>query len=658
MRLFHAVMGSCLSKKRTSSSSTSPTVGVKSDLSKLIISTQAEKNTVVQVEGTTTKNNKEIFVIKHRRSHSRNLDGQSKEEVGEQKPVEAEIEVNKTPNDSNCSNNVISGAEIVRNDKTVGAKRTSSCTREEVDAILIQCGRLSRSSSGNAADCGTPSRARKYSGSKRSYDFDHDRDGKTDMDVNGFDADLDNKNNDSINSCSRQSRTDSQGRRRRRTPSREREHRSISRERNSNGGSNEGRRRVSRSPNRRTENPQLSSSTSASNGSTTNRPGKMVAVPAAVAIDKSNNESVAVKRVLVKRNTGGEVAVGSKTAVASPRSRSPAKFQQQPSLSRSSSRKAEQSPYRRNPLADIDTNKPVVRNKEMESEGFVKEPSNALPQNKPNVEVDNSTKSVAVQCSNKKSNSNNRGQLENKLVNSTSCREEHEAKQIVDEAKVPAESLKPLLTTSRSARRSQDLDLNPSYTSLLLQDIQNFHQKSITTPFTLPQCVTKACSILEAVADLNSSTQISTVEPRAHKALEGKEPIVESEVLVSDDLVEPSLHKYVTVRRRMGVDMDDEESSGSNSFIGGGGGQLHSGLGSSFSSTWEPNSAESTDCWTTSKDDKCSLGLSCESGRGREETRKRLVGKRKDSDLQHNSEHGSALIRGLKPVSPIAAASL
>lgn len=274
--------------------------------------------------------------------------------------------------------------------------------------------------------------------------------------------------------------------------------------------------------------------------------------------------------------------------------------------------------------------------------------------------MNNSTKSVvAVQCSNKKSNSDNRGQLENKLVNSTSCREENEEKQIVDEAKLPSESLKsqPLLTRSRSARRSQDLDLNPSYTSLLLQDIQNFHQKSIT-PFTLPQCVTKACSILEAVADLNSSTQISTGEPRGHKGLEGKEPFVESEVLVSDDLVEPSLHKYVTVRRRMGVDMDDEESSGSNSFIGGGGGQLHSGLGSSFSSTWEPNSAESTDCWTTSKEDKCNLGLSCESGRGREETRKRLVGKRKDSDLQHSSVHGSILIRGLKPVSPIAAASL
>ena len=40
--------------------------------------------------------------------------------------------------------------------------RTSSCTKEEVDAILIQCGRLSRSSSGvgravssgEAGDCG------------------------------------------------------------------------------------------------------------------------------------------------------------------------------------------------------------------------------------------------------------------------------------------------------------------------------------------------------------------------------------------------------------------------------------------------------------------------------------------------------------------------
>lgn len=69
------------------------------------------------------------------------------------------------------------------------------------------------------------------------------------------------------------------------------------------------------------------------------------------------------------------------------------------------------------------------------------------------------------------------------------------------------------LTRSRSSRLSRDLDLNPefllippqSYTSLLLEDIQNFHQKN-TPPVSLPACVTRACSILEVVADLNSNT--------------------------------------------------------------------------------------------------------------------------------------------------------
>ncbi|XP_027177737.1 putative late blight resistance protein homolog R1B-17 [Coffea eugenioides] len=75
-------------------------------------------------------------------------------------------------------------------------------------------------------------------------------------------------------------------------------------------------------------------------------------------------------RIQVKRNAGGggDAAVGARTA-ASPRARSPARGnvkvlnesqnqnQQQPmSLSRSNSRKAEHSPYRRNPSSEIDTN--------------------------------------------------------------------------------------------------------------------------------------------------------------------------------------------------------------------------------------------------------------------------------------------------------------
>ncbi|KAK1432490.1 hypothetical protein QVD17_09387 [Tagetes erecta] len=72
----------------------------------------------------------------------------------------------------------------------------------------------------------------------------------------------------------------------------------------------------------------------------------------------------------------------------------------------------------------------------------------------------------------------------------------------------------------RMRRLSRDMDMNPeagfepgpsSYASLLLEDIQNFHKKNAsasTTPpsFDLPECVNKACLIMEAVADLNSNT--------------------------------------------------------------------------------------------------------------------------------------------------------
>lgn len=150
----------------------------------------------------------------------------------------------------------------------------------------------------------------------------------------------------------------------------------------------------------------------------------------------------------------------------------------------------------------------------------------------------------------------------------------------------------PAVTRTRSSRLSRDLDINPetlanpnsSYTALLLEDIHNFHQNNAPpASFPLPPCVTKACSILEAVADLNSSTE----QIKARKAKQ--DPIVESEIVGSDDLMQPSFHKYVTVRRGAGddEDLEEQESSGSNSFVG-------SQQQWACSSSWEPNSAEST----------------------------------------------------------------
>lgn len=74
-----------------------------------------------------------------------------------------------------------------------------------------------------------------------------------------------------------------------------------------------------------------------------------------------------------------------------------------------------------------------------------------------------------------------------------------------------------------------------------------------------------------------------------------KDPVLESEVVVGDDLMQPSFHKYVTVRRGTSGedDLEEQESSGSNSFVS-------SQQQWASSSCWEPNSAESTDRWTSS----------------------------------------------------------
>ena len=217
--------------------------------------------------------------------------------------------------------------------------RTSSCTKEEVDAILIQCGRLSRSSSasGKAPSGEHGGGHRRYAGSKRSYDFDHERTG------GGGDAD----------ECDwgREGAAASRPSPRRRTPERKR---SASHDGRTGGGSGSRSRsrRVSRSPGRRADvAPAAGSSGSAERGAR-QQPGKMVSVPAR---DKGRAPSP------VKAASSGK-------RYPSPRSNSPARAAAAgnenagvppthgPSLSRSSSRKAEQSPYRRNPMAELDEN--------------------------------------------------------------------------------------------------------------------------------------------------------------------------------------------------------------------------------------------------------------------------------------------------------------
>ncbi|XP_055806618.1 uncharacterized protein At1g65710 isoform X2 [Solanum dulcamara] len=658
-------MGSCLSKKNTScssSKSTSTFTVAVSNTNQEITKNSTQVENKKEVEGESVK--KEIFVIKHRKSHE--VDRKSEEEKGiVKKGIEA-VESAKT-GITNNNGGLGLGKEI---GIVVSAPvRTSSCTKEEVDAILIQCGRLSRSSStgktgvlGSSGSTDNPQRSRKYSGSKRSFDFENDN-GNDGMQENVVDCEDDGVVGDGVRrhrQRQRQPRTpnsSSQGRRR--TPSRERDQAQqqqrsgSSRERGSSGGG----RRVSRSPGRRSESPITTTSNGGNvasvnaNGNNGGRPGKMVSVPATVSsmvMDKSidaggtdNISAAAVKRIQVKRNAGGD---GPRTA-ASPRTRSPARVnakvlnerdnhahsnqnQQQPmSLSRSNSRKHEQSPYRRNPLSEIDTN---VVLEQMPTPGLKK--------------------------------------LNAETVSNGKVKEQQQQNVAMNVIVPGPESHKP--QRSRSLRLSRDLDINPealsnppqSYTALLLEDIQNFHQKTNTTTpaFSLPPCVTKACSIVDAVADLNSTTSSNLpssfsddrrrnstaeqfsqndnasfgVDPLGKKKLGIKDPFMESEVAVSDDLMEPSIQKYVTFRR--GTDMEEEESSGSNSVVGGQQNWLSP-------SSWEPNSADSTDCWPSSKsysrdDNKSPLGFQrhaiSEIGHDMEEGKRRVNVKRRDSDNQ------------------------
>ncbi|CAJ1970801.1 unnamed protein product [Sphenostylis stenocarpa] len=642
-------MGACLSKKKGSSSSSSKSVShsencvsvtmskstePEESLKKKTLQEKQDPESALQDEGV----KKEVFIVKHRKSHD------DRETTTSKSPPFIAQSPAPQRGDGAFTNDESKANKIAPSTPNVGVGvRTSSCTKEEVDAILIQCGRLSRSSS-----------CRKYSGSKRSFDFDNCENDTTSAEDDQRRAKGSGSEENDVATESRRHRQSpkrSQGRRR--TPSRERDQ-SSGRE-----------RRVSRSPGRRSSD----TTANASNNNASSRPGKMVSVPATVSslvMDKSNNcggES-GTKRITVKRNVG---EVGSRGA-ASPRAQSPARVNgnvasakvlsenqqhQQPSLSRNnSSKKAEHSPYRRNPLSEIDTNSKLQQNKpKIEAE--------AMQRPKGRVALE---KGVVVNCKTKEHHED--GSSDGAVVKTT----------VVSSG---VDNLKPQgITRSRSSRRSRDLDINPeavqnvnptnSYASLLLEDIQNFHQKNTPPPpqqqqqpssISLPACLTKACSILEAVADLNytnssnfsgtfsedrrsPSTQQSIRNEYYGKKVQGaKDPFVESEVAVGDDVMEPSLHKYVTVKRGGGVvDMDDQESSGSNSFTVSSSGQHH--WGGISCSSWEPNSADSSDCWSSRLSSREEGQKSLECNLSSEGKKKSLNSKRRECDHEHSSGIG------------------
>ncbi|CAH2079592.1 unnamed protein product [Thlaspi arvense] len=505
------------------------------------------------------KTRKEVFVIKHRRSHERSK--------------------TTDPEDSTVSD-----------EKSTGSNQNPV----DVDAILIQCGRLSRSNSAAA-------KTRRYSGSKRSFDFDQNERSR-DGDAEEADAEDGGEEEEAERRIHRQRQRggDSPRERRRRTPSRERgdskNNRSGSRERGS------GSRRVSRSPGRRSEtNPNSCAGSGSSVNSSNNRPAKFVSVPATV--DKSNSGEPSIKRITVKRNVGKAASPRSQSPAraASPRSQSPARAAAntssyaQPSPSKLS-RKTEHSPYRRNPLGEINPNtlaypQPQGDNKlgsgnnkrmmntENESQGLIKESTNLVGQKMNHGTNTKTATQLQIRRSASPSRVNKEAVEECKIMFSSSGTE------------VP----KPqIVSRSRSLRKSRDFDFSPeallsnnidnnnnnavvpSYTALLLEDIQNFHQKSTIS--------SKVCSIVE---DLNSSTkQQQRTEFNSLKFAAVKKA----------DLMEPSFEKYVTVKRGGSSleDMEEQESSGSNSITGSSCVVQRHGYNSS-SSSWEPNSAESTD---------------------------------------------------------------
>ncbi|CAH9148650.1 unnamed protein product, partial [Cuscuta epithymum] len=354
-------MGTCLSKKSATAPSPSPlppTIAqsaINSNPSKQETKPPDLQKKKPEEEGRAVK--KEIFVIRHRKSHE--TERQSVDGNGDSKKDPDEV---SEPVKGPAIKNGLGHLSVVS-----APVRTSSCTKEEVDAILIQCGKLSRSPSRSVGSSennnnGSLQKTKKYSGSKRSFDFDKENEGpEENVEADGETERLHRQRQRQQRQPRHSLSPSTSSRNRRRTPSRERdpqEQRSGSRERNG-GGAAGGGRRVSRSPGKRSESPNTVTSGNC-------RPGKMVSVPATVAMDKSiDGENIlaasAVKRIQVRRNVGGGGGDGSRaTAVASPRARSPAtnqqQQQQQPSLSRSNSRKAEHSPFRRNPLGEIDTN--------------------------------------------------------------------------------------------------------------------------------------------------------------------------------------------------------------------------------------------------------------------------------------------------------------
>ncbi|KAH9289009.1 hypothetical protein KI387_033126, partial [Taxus chinensis] len=343
----------------------------------------------------------------------------------------------------------------------------SSSAKEDVDAILIQCGRLSRSSSGKASNENN-SVARQYSGSKRQA-------------------------SDEVEEKPRARPSH------RRSSSRDLTARSVSLDGSSKRVAG---RRISPSPGRR---PEPS-------------PGRRLENSTERSRVRNAASGGVSKRPAKRGSNSGEVGNSSVPATTS-RSRSPAPrvdggLGLPQSLSRSSSRKAEQSPFRRNP------EEPVKNDEEAdkiissstatqilnESQPVKKEKRVALKEINGN---SNSIRDQLLSCRaapTLKASQQTKSFDEEAPTTKSSTRKRNGEVDVLDVfvddqtiGMVNVDEVLAQISRSRSARRSRDQ---------FLLDGQALFEASGETElkgFPLPASVSKAHSILEAVADLNSS---------------------------------------------------------------------------------------------------------------------------------------------------------
>ncbi|CAN6470225.1 unnamed protein product [Victoria cruziana] len=477
----------------------------------------------------------------------------------------------------------------------------SGCTKDEVDAILIQCGRLSRSSSGKSSNenngraLTNSASTKRHSGSKRHFEYQAENENHLDREAGD---DGGGKQRSGRSSHKRTPSGDMGGMvdyyykrssSRERNPDEQRARRGGPAAAAAAAGGGEARRRVSRSPGRRGDATPDKSRASRSGRYAPPSSGDTGAKPVA----KRNN--------VASRSRSPAARASAATTPTVPT----------PSLSRNSSRKGEQSPYRR-PLtgdsapksqgqadnsADLVTtiagdrskstgnHQNIAKDKEGEIEERVRNPSTSHHRSE---SFDGSGKARDSRSSN---NTIREQLLTCRVVKQVPRQQPSPTMLVSDQRQTEPEAEEAEAEGEEDAQvRGESLTLDAEscypqkdFTRSTLESAYPTLDIDVHSPaFYLPPCVSKACSILEAVADLNSNNSVH----RARDPLELLE-LHNGNNVDGHHVTERNFHKYVSARRDIAhqpASSEGQESSGSNTVV-------------TTSSAWEPASADSTDRW-------------------------------------------------------------